>query len=159
MQRTPCLALKTSSLKRYQAFYKLKPETDDRLLAQSVSQHFHNQVCLAVRLERGLVDALSVALWMYLASLHCLVADVMATMISSRKSTAHHIGLICPQDPSMSTAYHIGIIRPQGPISCTCTAHLQWPYIQQRMEKLSSIGLRVLVVLDTRWTRELPLFP
>ena len=46
VQRTPCLALKTSSLKRYQAFYNLKPESDDRLLAQSVSRHFNSQVRL-----------------------------------------------------------------------------------------------------------------
>ncbi|KAK9861319.1 hypothetical protein WJX84_004200 [Apatococcus fuscideae] len=43
-KKPPCLALKTSSLKKYQAFYKLKPETDHHLLAQSVTRHFNSQV-------------------------------------------------------------------------------------------------------------------
>lgn len=44
LKRGPCLALKTASLKKYQAFYKLKPESDHHLLAQSVSRHFNSQV-------------------------------------------------------------------------------------------------------------------
>ncbi|KAK9840260.1 hypothetical protein WJX74_006369 [Apatococcus lobatus] len=43
-KRGPCLALKPASLKKYQAFYKLKPESDHHLLAQSVSRHFNSQV-------------------------------------------------------------------------------------------------------------------
>ncbi len=80
----------------------------------------------------------------------------MVSMISSSKLTAHHIGIIYPQDPVMST---VGLICPEDPTQTACAAHSHWPHEKQLLENLSSIGLRVLIVLDARWTRELPLFP